>query len=74
MISPANYKKKREEKIKVYEKFGVKEHWEVKLNKKQVKVDTLENGKFTTFSEAKKEGNVFSKLLQGFKIAIEQLF
>ncbi|MCU0389629.1 MAG: Uma2 family endonuclease [Thermoflexibacter sp.] len=74
VISPANYKKKREDKTKVYEKFGVKEYWEVKPNKKQVKIETLENGKFEAFSEAKKEGNVFSKLLNGFKLAVESIF
>ncbi len=74
VVSPANYKKKRTEKIEMYEKFGVKEYWEVKPNKKHIKVDTLENGRFATFSEAKKEGTVFSKWLKDFKIALEDLF
>lgn len=73
IISPANKKQEREEKHALYERTGVKEYWTVFPKKRAVKVETLEEGKFQTYSEGKKTGEIRSKILDGFSIKIEDI-
>jgi Uma2 family endonuclease len=63
VISRANYKKKCVEKMQQYEKFGVAEYWEIRPNKKQCSIFTLQNGQYELFAEAKKKGNIQSLAL-----------
>jgi Uma2 family endonuclease len=72
--SPSNRKKEREEKRNVYETSGVAEYWSIYPNKQHIVVETLdEEGKYGVFSEAKADGIVKSKILDGFEIAVKDL-
>lgn len=73
IISPANKKQEQKEKHTLYEQKGVKEYWTINPKKRHIKVETLENGSFQTFSEGKKEGKITSKILDGFAIQIQDL-
>ena len=73
IISPANKKQEREEKHALYERTGVQEYWTVFPKKRTIKVETLEEGKFQTYSEGKKAGEIHSKVLAGFSIKIEDI-
>jgi Uma2 family endonuclease len=73
IISPANKKQEREKKHALYERAGVKEYWTVFPKKRAIKVETLEEGKFQTYSEGKKAGEIKSKILDGFVIKIEDI-
>ncbi|TAE19652.1 MAG: Uma2 family endonuclease [Bacteroidetes bacterium] len=73
IISPANKKQEREEKHALYERAGVKEYWTVFPKKRTIKVETLEEGKFQTYCEGKKTGEIRSKILEGFSIKIEDI-
>jgi len=83
VISPANYKKLREEKKELYEKVGVEEYWEIYPAKHKVIIETLEVIKnesgeiiksYQNFSEAEKTGKVHSKVLEGFSLDLENIF
>ncbi len=73
IISPANKKQEREEKHALYERTRVREYWTVFPKKRTIKVETLEEGKFQTYSEGKKAGEIRSKVLEGFSIKIEDI-
>lgn len=80
VISPANYKKLREEKKQKYADFGVREYWEIYPKKQKINVEVLtetENSEKTTyqlFSTAAKTGKIKSKVLEGFELDIENVF
>ncbi len=74
VLSPANYKKRREAKKLRYAQCGVLEYWEVKPKKKTITVEVLQQGEYVLFSEAKKTGTIHSKVLEGFSLELEQLF
>jgi Uma2 family endonuclease len=85
VISPANYKKLREEKKQKYADFGVREYWEIYPKKRKINVEILtqiediENNESTKpnyqlFSTAAKTGKIKSKVLEGFELDIENIF
>jgi Uma2 family endonuclease len=86
VISPANYKKLREEKKQKYADFGVREYWEIYPKKRKINVEILteinedvENNESTKptyqlFSTAAKTGKIKSKILEGFELDIENIF
>jgi len=80
VISPANYKKLREEKKAKYAEFGVEEYWEIYPKKQLVRIETLqenedtEEKEYQLYSEAKESGTVKSSVLVGFTLDIEKIF
>jgi Uma2 family endonuclease len=74
VISPANYKKRREAKKQRYAEGGVLEYWELKPKKKSITIETLEEGEYKIYSEAKKTGAVRSKILEGFEVELSQIY
>lgn len=74
VISPANYRKLRNEKKAIYAQNGVQEYWEIRPKRKSISVETLQNGEYQLFSEAKKKGKVQSSVLQGFEMEIGSIF
>lgn len=79
VISKANYKKLREAKKEKYADFGIAEYWEIYPKKKQINVEVLaenEDGSkgYTLFSSASKQGKIQSKVLEGFELAMEDVF
>jgi Uma2 family endonuclease len=71
--SPSNTDKQKEKKRKSYERFGVKEYWNVKIKEKEVKVETLEEQSYQTLCHTQEEGSVYSKVLKGFAIKLNEI-
>lgn len=84
VISPANYRKLREQKKQQYADFGVQEYWEIYPQKQKVKIETLQEltdedtGEtywgYQVHSEASESGEVESTVLTGFSLEVGQLF
>jgi Uma2 family endonuclease len=74
VISKANYKKLREAKKATYALFGVSEYWEVRPKKKTITVETLQNGEYKLYSEAKKNGIIKSLVIQDLELNLESVF
>jgi Uma2 family endonuclease len=73
--SPANKKKERTLKNKLYQQQGVTEYWQIFPKKKEILIEVLnENQEYEIFSQAKKEGKVRSKVLEGFELSLEDIF
>lgn len=73
--SPSNKKKERLKKHSLYEAKGVTEFWQIYPKKKHISIEILnQEGKYEIFSEAKKEGIVRSKVLEGFELNLEEIF
>lgn len=83
VISPANYKKLREEKKQKYADFGVREYWEIYPKKRKINVEILtetdednntQKANYQLFSTATKIGKIKSNVLEGFELDIENIF
>ena len=73
VISPANYKKIREEKKGLYEQFGVQEYWEIYPKSKECLIYVLKEGNYELFNTI--ESNlVKSFVLEGFELNIQEFF
>jgi Uma2 family endonuclease len=79
VISKSNYKKLREAKKQEYANFGVAEYWEIYPKKRKINVEILNENEdgtknYTSFSSASKTGKIQSKVLEGFELAMEDVF
>jgi len=84
VISPANYRKLREEKKRQYADFGIQEYWEIYPKKQKIRIETLQEKvdentdevfwEYDLHSEAAKEGKVNSSVLKDFSLDISQVF
>ncbi len=64
----------RQAKHQLYERQGVTEFWQIYPKKQHITIEVLDQeGKYPLFSEAKKEGTLRSKVLEGFEIDIQTL-
>ena len=78
VMSPANYKKLREEKKKAYADFGIREYWEIYPEEEKIQVSKLlaETG-YQVFSVASPTADntvAHSKILEGFSLSLEAVF
>lgn len=73
IISPTSITRDRNEKHKLYEKFGVPEYWLVDPGNKSIEVYTLEGNEFQLFSFAAETGSIKSKVINGFEIEILEI-
>ncbi len=74
VLSPANYKKLREEKKNLYEEAGVREYWEIYIPQRSCQIHVLKAGKYEIHSQAEAVGEVHSLVLEGFSIHMQDLF
>ncbi|MGF1532813.1 MAG: Uma2 family endonuclease [Bernardetiaceae bacterium] len=80
VISPANYKKLREEKKAKYAAFGVQEYWEIYPKKQAIRVETLtynedsQENEYCLYDQAEKTGSIRSQVLDGFTLEVERVF
>jgi Uma2 family endonuclease len=73
--SPGNKKKERDRKHRIYAEKGVQEFWAVYPKKEKITVEVLnETGKYEIYSEAKKKGEIKSKVLSGFSLDVADIF
>jgi Uma2 family endonuclease len=74
IVSSTESVQEREQKRELYEKFGVKEYWEVRPDRKRIEVEILQDGRFVPFVKARRNGKVKSHILKGFVLALEDIF
>ena len=75
IISKSSIKMDRQEKFKLYEKYGVKEYWIADPNNKTIECFFLENSKYEIFCYADEKDNILkSKLLDGLEVNLNDIF
>ncbi len=74
VASPSTLKRDITDKMKIYEKYGVKEYWIVFSSEKTILVYQLTENGYELFSSAIEKGKVRSKVLEGFEINLEEVF
>lgn len=74
ILSPATAYYDLRKKFKVYERYGVKEHWIVDPEDKSVQVFIHQDGKLVLDQEAGAAGEVSSRLLSGFTVRLAGIF
>ncbi|MES0337856.1 MAG: Uma2 family endonuclease [Candidatus Magnetobacterium sp. LHC-1] len=58
----------------IYEHYGVEEYWLVFAELECIEVFVLDGGRYGLFSVAEGEGTVRSRVLEGFEVAIANIF
>lgn len=61
-------------KFELYEKYKVKEYWIVDPKYKMIEIFTLENDKYNSYCSVIEEGEIASKIIEGFKFNIKEIF
>ena len=74
ILSPSTAYYDMRVKFAVYEKHGVREYWLVDSKLKKVEIFENIGNKFELNNEAEGDGSVFSKVLDGFKISLNDIF
>lgn len=74
ILSPATAYYDLRHKRRIYESSGVKEYWIVDPMEKGIEVYENIGGEFKLFSHAQQSGMVNSKLLDGFKVEVGNIF
>lgn len=72
ILSPRTDELDRKLKVKLYEKFGVKEYWLVDPEKKEVEILSLTQGGYSSFGVFKE--SLSSPLLKGLKLNLQEVF
>lgn len=74
ILSPGTAYYDLRKKFKIYEKNCVKEYWIVDPEEKSIEIYLLQEGKFTPGPRAEKQGHVHSTVVEGFTVAVENIF
>ncbi|MEJ5339484.1 MAG: Uma2 family endonuclease [Aquificaceae bacterium] len=74
IVSPSTIIRDLTDKMKIYEKSGVQEYWLVLPLEKVIIVYTLTSEGYRLYSSATDRGKVQSKVLEGFELAVEEVF
>jgi len=74
IISKGNKKQDKIEKFEQYQKAGISEYWIVDPFQLAIEVFTLENGVYILFGKFRNGEIAHSKLLAGFKVAVDSVF
>ena len=74
IVSPSTFVTDTITKKEIYEKFAVEEYWLVFPEETVVEVFTIEDNKYVLHSHAVEKGKTNSKLLEGFKVDLKEIF
>ncbi|MEJ5338333.1 MAG: Uma2 family endonuclease [Aquificaceae bacterium] len=74
VVSPSTFKRDITDKMKLYERHGVREYWLVFPLEKTIMVYELTEKGYELFSYATEKGKVKSRVLQGFELEVEEVF
>ncbi|WPM32979.1 Uma2 family endonuclease [Hydrogenobacter sp. T-2] len=74
VVSPSTLKRDLTDKMKLYERHGVKEYWLVFPLEKTIMVYELTEKCYELLSFATEKGKVSSKVLEGFELDVEGIF
>ena len=75
ILSPSTTKRDRENKYKIYEKFGIKEYWIVDPDKESIEVYVLEKDQYRLYNQSAKgytiKSHLFSEIEINYNMLIE---
>ncbi len=74
ILSPSTAYYDLRNKFRTYEKHGVSEYWIVDPGQRRIEVYENKGEKFNIYMEAEGEGSISSKILEGFRIAVDEIF
>lgn len=74
ILSPSSTFSDSVRKKELYQRCGVKEYWLVFPEEKAIEVMILEGGVYKEYSVAKDEGQVSSKVLEGLRVDLKEVF
>ncbi|MBF0555804.1 MAG: Uma2 family endonuclease [Nitrospirae bacterium] len=74
IVSPGTYRRDTAVKREIYERYRVPEYWIVIPDLLTIEILTIENDKYITHSVAELEGVVTSKVIEGLKVNIKDIF
>ena len=74
ILSPATAYYDLFDKKEIYQKFGVKEYWIVDPMRRWMELYHLQKGQFELIQHLEKTGSVKSRVLQNFKLNLEEIF
>ncbi|WPM32981.1 Uma2 family endonuclease [Hydrogenobacter sp. T-2] len=74
VVSPSTLKRDLTDKMKLYERHGVREYWLVFPLEKTIMVYELTEKGYELFSFATEKGKVKSKVLEDFELEVEEVF
>jgi Uma2 family endonuclease len=74
ILSPGNSKREMQDKFYLYEEAGVKEYWLVYPSEQVIQVNFLENGKYVPQKAHANGDKVYTKVLEGLELEIDEIF
>ncbi len=74
ILSPGTFKTDRNDKMKLYRRFGVSEYWIADPKNRTIEVYVLQTGDYNLASFAVENGEVVSTVLLGLSIPVQQVF
>lgn len=74
ILSPGTFKTDRNDKMKLYRRFGVSEYWIIDPKSRTIEVYVLQAGDYNLASFAIESGEVVSTVLLGLGIPVQQVF
>jgi Uma2 family endonuclease len=74
ILSPSSGYYDLRDKFYVYEEKGVKEYWIVDYNLRELEIYENKDGKFLSYIKLKEKGTATSKVLEGLKIGMDEIF
>lgn len=74
VLSPSTMKKDRNEKFKLYEKYGVREYWLVYPGENTIEVFTLENGSYGKSVLYDENDTITVSIAGGFTVVVKEVF
>jgi Uma2 family endonuclease len=74
IISPGNIKRDRVEKMRLYEKFAVREFWLVDPNNRAIEVYVMKDNAYSLHAFLEMEGMLTSTVLTGLEMEVREVF
>lgn len=73
ILSPSTAYYDLRNKFKTYEKYGVSEYWIVDPGQRRIEIYENQGQKFVLYMEAEGEGSVSSKVIEGFRVTLQDV-
>lgn len=74
ILSPSTAYYDLKNKFRTYETYGVNEYWIVDPGLKRIEVYENRNNRFKMYDEAEADGSISSRVLEGFNVALDEIF
>ncbi len=74
VVSPANFKQLREQKLKMCAEHNIAEYWEIHPKQQSCTVRVLKRGTYEIYAQVRGEEAIQSFILEGFQVKVSSLF